>query len=739
MIPFDRKRKNELALVVDRLKVNTGIKHRLFETIQNAAQIGGDKIIAAKEKEDIFFNLAFAVEKTGKSFAEITPQTFAFNKAEGMCPDCLGLGTQYGANLSKFREIMELSVMGLLRYLWGEHIQNDLMRYVEAFIEQEGIDSYAPLHILPHPQLHRLMNGTAQDRWYTLDNKLKFRWTGINNVLAKIGRNGKDIYREQIVPLLDELVCPSCNGSRLNPLGRNVTIKDKSISDVCQMPIIDSLPWMEKLPITKENKLLDEVKQHLINRMRFLTEVGLHYISLDRRAPTLSGGETQRIRLARQLGSGLTGVLYVLDEPTIGLHPRDTSRLNDALQKLKSLGNTLLMVEHDPLTIETADYILDFGPASGDHGGHITAQGTYKQILRNPHSLTGAYFSGKKSIPIQAQRRTSKEKLKVKNGKIHNLKNISVEIPVGCITCLTGVSGSGKSTLMHAILKPALEKGIGTTDQVKSLGGIVSGIDHFERVISIDQNPIGHTVRSDVCTYVDVLGPIREFYASIPLAKARGLQPKHFSYNHRRGMCTNCWGMGYRKVEMHFLPPVRVVCDQCHGKRLNPVSLEITYQGKNVGQLLEMTVEEVRHMFANFPRIVRILDTLIAVGLGYLKLGQEMVSLSGGEAQRIKLSRELAKRSTGKTIYLLDEPTTGLHSDDILKLLAVLQKLVDKGNTMVIIEHNMEVIKNADYIIDLGPEAGDEGGKVIVMGTPEKVADQSSSLTGKYLKPFLSN
>ncbi len=739
MIPFDRKRKNELALVVDRLKVNAGIKHRLFETIQNASQIGDSKIIIVKENQDIFFNLAFAVESTGKSYAEITPQTFAFNKVEGMCPDCLGLGTQYGANLSKFHEIMDLSVMGLVRFFWSEHINEDIMPYVDAFLDQEGIEPFSPMKFLSASQLNRLMNGTTGEKWYTVgkDKKLRFRWVGINNVLAKLGKSGKDVYREQAIPLLDELECPTCNGARLNPLALNVTINNLSISGLCKLPISETLPWMEKLSIKKENKLLDEVKQQLISRLRFLTEVGLHYLALDRRAPSLSGGETQRIRLARQLGSGLTGVLYVLDEPTIGLHPRDTDRLNNALDKLKKLGNTMLMVEHDPLTIARADYVLDFGPHSGDHGGHITAQGTYKQILKDPNSLTGEYFSGKKSIPLPTERRTSDDTLKVKKAKIHNLKNISTEFPIGCMSCLTGVSGSGKSTLMHYVLKSLLEKGINETDTVKTAEATVSGIENFDRVISINQNPIGHTVRSDVCTYVEVLGPIREFYASLPLAKSKGLQPKHFSYNHKRGMCTNCWGMGYKKVEMHFLPAVRVVCDQCHGHRLNPLSLEVNYQGKNVGQLLEMTVEEVRHMFENFPRIVRILDTLISVGLGYLKLGQEMVSLSGGEAQRIKLSRELAKRSTGRTIYLLDEPTTGLHSDDIQKLLKVLQKLVDKGNTMIIIEHNMDVIKNCDWVVDMGPEAGEAGGQIVVEGTPEKVAKTKSSWTGQYLKSYL--
>jgi len=484
---------------------------------------------------------------------------------------------------------------------------------------------------------------------------------------------------------------------------------------------------------------MEEVQTQLLNRLKFLYEVGLGYISLDRKAPTLSGGEAQRIRLARQLGSGLTGVLYVLDEPTIGLHPRDNDRLNKALKQLKDLGNTILMVEHDPLTVSTADYILDFGPHGGDLGGHITAQGTYKQILRNKKSLTGAYLSNKETLPTPDKRRpVGKEKLSIKNATAHNLKNIDVSIPVGTLTCLTGVSGSGKSTLMQQVLQPAIERGIFSATKVHLEGkGTVSGIDHFDKMLVIDQNPIGHTVRSNVCTYVDVLTRMREFFSSLPLARSKGLQPRHFSYNHRKGMCSHCWGLGYKRVEMFFLPTVKVICEECQGLRLNPLSLEVKYKEKSLGEYLQATVDEARQVFANHPRIRRILDTLISVGLGYLKLGQEMATLSGGEAQRIKLSRELAKRSTGKTLYLLDEPTTGLHSDDIKKLLKVLHQLVDKGNTMVVIEHNMDFIKNADFLIDLGPDAGEKGGKLVCSGTPEEVAKHPTSWTGKYLKEYV--
>lgn len=736
-IPFDRKRKNELYLVIDRLKTDPTLKNRLYEDVENASSIGAGKLVVLREEEEIFFNLAFSVEKTGKSYPEITPHTFAFNTIEGMCLDCLGLGYQYGANLSRNPEILSKSMMNLMRLLWGDSFTSSASALVERFLQQEGIDPYTPLKNLTSSQLQLIFQGVPEEQWTKMpSSQLRFRWLGINTVLAKAGKSAHVEIREAIIPLLQEQSCLSCHGARINPLARCVTIQDVTIHELCRWPMEKTLDFVRALPLQKkEAKLLEEVKTQLISRLKFLCAVGLHYIALERRAPTLSGGEAQRIRLARQLGSGLTGVLYVLDEPTIGLHPHDNDRLNRALAELKMLGNTLLMVEHDPLTIETADYILDFGPQAGKNGGYITAKGTLKQIMRSSQSLTGAYLCGKMSIPVPSSRREMNNgALAIQNATKNNLKNIKVAIPVGVITCITGVSGSGKSTLLHQVILPAMEQRLSNEDHVKIEGAKVSGLSNFDKVISIDQDPIGHTVRSDVGTYVEILTRIREFFATLPAARAKGLQPKHFSYNHRRGMCTNCWGLGYRKVEMHFLPPVRVVCEECNGLRLNPVSLEILYQGKNFGQYLDMTVEEVRHLFENHPRIVRLLDTLMSVGLGYLKLGQEVASLSGGEAQRLKLSRELAKRSTGRTLYLLDEPTTGLHSDDIEKLLGVLHRLVDKGNTMVIIEHQLDIIKNADYIVDLGPEAGEKGGYVIGTGTPEEIAVLEGSWTGYYLK-----
>lgn len=733
---FDRKRKNELFLVVDRLKVSKAIHHRLFEAVENAARIGENKLVVAFDKSDVLFNLAFAVESTGKSYKEITPHTFAFNTAEGMCMDCQGLGYQYGANLMMNTEIMDASAAGLMRFFWREKYSAAAYHLFEAFLDAEKIDAFVPLRELPIKHIDLIMKGSSADKLYMAKQGFQFRWVGIDNVLAKAGKSARAEIKEPILPLLNELECRSCQGSRLNPLARNVTIKDTSIDILCNKPIEEAFQFIDTLALSaQDNKLLEEVIKQLKSRLHFLCEVGLHYLSLNRRAPTLSGGEAQRIRLARQLGSGLTGVMYVLDEPTIGLHPRDNDRLNRALRQLQQLGNTLLMVEHDPMTIATADYVLDFGPQSGEHGGHITAKGTMEEIMNNPNSLTGAYLSGKLSIPVPAKRREpTNDVLAITKAKVHNLKNLKVNIPIGLLTCLTGVSGSGKSTLLQQILLPAVKQGLLIKDVVTEREYTVSGISNIDKVISIDQNPIGHTVRSDVGTYVDILGRMREFFASLPLSRTKGLQGKHFSYNHRRGMCTTCWGLGYRRVEMYFLPPVKVICEECRGLRLNPISLEITYGGKNFGQYLDTTVDEARIAFDKHPRIVRLLDTLISVGLGYLKLGQETASLSGGEAQRIKLSRELAKRSTGRTLYLLDEPTTGLHSEDIKKLLAVLHRLVDKGNTMVIIEHNLDIIKNADYLIELGPEAGDAGGEVVCTGTPEKVAKHRSSWTARYLR-----
>jgi excinuclease ABC subunit A len=721
-LPYDRKRKNEIALVIDRLKVSSLEELRLHEAIEKAVDEGNKRVIVMREKgDDLFFNIAFAVEKTGKSYPPITPHTFSFNHPEGSCPDCHGLGIQYGANLSKNEWMMSLNIFELLHFLWSVPI----VEMLQLFLKEEKIDLKKPLSELPSAQLHTLLKGHPPEKWINVKGGFRFQWIGLETALARAAKISNSEIKDSFLPLLDEIVCSSCRGARINPLGRHARLEGHSIASFCALPVQQSYAFLEELKLEKkEEKLLEEVLKQIRSRLKFLIEVGLHYISLDRRAPTLSNGEAQRIRLARQLGNSLTGVLYVLDEPTIGLHPHDNAKLNAALNQLKSLGNTLLMVEHDPMTVEQADYLFDFGPGAGVHGGHIVAQGTLAEIKRNKNSPTGAFLSGKREIPLPKKRRVGKGTFLIEHAKANNLKDLNLEIPKGALTCLTGVSGSGKSTLMHDVIRPLAQAGLKKGEP-------------FDKLIVIDQNPIGHTVRSDVGTYSDVLTTIRDFYAGLGLSRMKGLQPKNFSYNHRKGMCTHCSGLGYRKVEMLFLAPVRVTCDVCKGLRLNPVSLEVKYQGVNFGEILEMTVVEARQFFELLPKAKRILETLISTGLGYLKLGQEMATLSGGEAQRMKLSRELSKRGTGKTLYLMDEPTTGQHPLDIEKLLLLFQKLVDKGNTLVVIEHNLDIIKNADMIFDIGPDAGVDGGYLVAKGTPEQIVLNDKSYTGKYLKLVL--
>ncbi|MBJ7448933.1 MAG: excinuclease ABC subunit UvrA [Parachlamydiales bacterium] len=742
-ISFDPKRKNQIELVVDRLKITPSLQSRLLEAIEMASSLSNGRIIVLSGKEEQLYFLSFAVESTGKSFPTITPHTFAFNVQEGMCPECQGLGYLYGAHFNEIEEFMLLSVEGFIATLFGvagrrrltsqESLTLDIAHLV---LKDEKINLDLTLEELSKDKLHILMSG-SQKWYYHKKTNLSYRWVGINTLFAKAGRSGTSAIKETLVPLLEEVTCYSCNGTRLNPLASHVEVEKTTLGNLCNMPAAKALEWIQKTrKKLKKEKLLDEVLAQLEHRLLFLVEVGLHYMAINRPAPTLSNGEAQRIRLARQLGSGLTGVLYVLDEPTIGLHPQDNQLLNQALVRLKDLGNTLLLVEHDPLTIKIADYILDFGPLAGEKGGYISARGTYKEICKNPNSLTGAYLTGKKQISVPKKRRSiDGDTLKIVKAQANNLKKLSVNFPIGTLCCLTGVSGSGKSTLMHQVIKPAVHTHL--SSRYPKEHPIVKGIDHFQKMICVDQNPLGHTARSDVSTYCDLLDKMRSFYSAMPEAKVRGLKPRNFSYNHKKGMCTNCFGMGYKKISMQFLPPVTVVCDQCHGLKLNPLSLSIKYKEKSLGQILQMTVTEALVHFENHPRITKILNTLCDVGLEYLKLGQEIVTLSGGEAQRIKLCRELSKRSSVSTLYLLDEPTNGLHSEDIAKLLKILHRLADKGNTVIVIEHNLEVIKNADFICDIGPEAGEKGGEVVATGTPEEIAFNTKSKTGVYIKEAL--
>jgi excinuclease ABC subunit A len=740
-IPYDRQRKNEIFLVIDRIVIGPDISKRLYDAIDQAARLSGGTLVAATEENNLFFNLSFAVPSTGKSYPPITPHTFSFNTQQGMCLDCQGLGFQYGADLSRYADIMQLTASDLILLLWKENCTKHTLKLFAQFLKKAGIDEHTPLTDLPSNKIQTLFFGAKEKDLLSYDS-LEMQWLGLNTTFAALSKSSDAELRSSIVPLLEQNTCLSCEGTRLNPLARHVTIHDLSIADLCRLSIDETCAFLDNIKLDKTvHAFLEEPLKQLKSRLHFLQEIGLNYLSLDRSAPTLSGGEAQRIRLARQLGSGLTGCLYVLDEPTIGLHPHDNERLNQALTHLCSLGNTLLLVEHDPLTVERADYILDFGPHAGKQGGRIVAQGTLQQIKHNPASLTGAYMSGIKKVPIPASRKKSDTHISIRNAQLHNLKHIAIDIPLRILTCITGVSGSGKSTLVNDLLRPAVEKGLSKKEKGKKnleyMGAQFTGIDACDKLLVLDQNPIGHTNRADISTYVDLLAPLRYFFASLPEAEIRGLMPKHFSFNHKKGMCPTCWGLGVRTIPMQFLPPVKVTCESCQGYRLNPLSLKVTTKGKHLGHILHMNVEEALAFLPPIPKAVRILETLLSVGLGYVQLGQEIATLSGGEAQRLRLVRELAKRSLGHTLYLFDEPTVGLHADDIVKLLKIFHRLIEKGHTVLIIEHNLDVIASADYIIDMGPGSGAQGGTIVATGTPEQIARNKASLTGKYLSSVL--
>lgn len=715
-IPYDQNRKNEILLVIDRLSAKKESRKRLLEAIENASTLSLGTLIVEAEGQDLFFNLAFADPTTGKSYPKITPHSFSFNTEQGMCPECLGLGFQYGLDLALQKEILKLTPLDLVHFLWKELATASAFSLFREILKEADINPRLSLADQKQENLNLLFNGKI-----TLKKKgLSFEWEGINATLSKQAKTVSSL-RDPLQGRLTQSTCLSCAGTKLNPLARHVKIEGLSIADLTALPLEKAFSFLSSLSIPS---VLKETQTQLLSRLRFLCDLGLSYLSLDRSAPTLSGGETQRIRLSRQLGCGLTGCLYVLDEPTIGLHPHDNTLLNQALLQLKEMGNTLLLVEHDPLTIQMADYILDFGPKAGKEGGTITARGSLEEIKNNPLSLTGAYLSGRKKIEIPEKRRKPSQFYTLKNCSLHNLKNFEARFPLRLFTCLTGVSGSGKSSLLHGLLKPQVAKEIASR----------APSCPFDKMISIDQNPLGQTLRADVTTYTELSAPLRALFASLPLAKAKGLLPKHFSPNHRRGMCPSCWGLGTKSISLQFLPAVKMSCPTCKGYRLNPISLEVKFKEKNLGEIFQMTVLEARELFQPFPKILRPLETLLSVGLGYLKLGQEIASLSGGEQQRIRLSRELSKRSTGKTLYLFDEPTLGLHPEDIKKLLTIFHALVDKGNTLIVIEHNLDVIGNSDYILDLGPLAGEKGGHLLAEGTPEEVSQNEHSLTALYLR-----
>jgi len=739
-IPFDKQRKNELLLVVDRIVTSEKVRSRLLEAVEHATRLSGGQLIVdlGTTGKDLFFNLSFAAPSTGKSYPAITPHTFSFNTPQGMCPDCQGLGIQLGADWGERPELLKLSPLQILRWLWDENTTRDALKIAAKTLEKSGIDPHTPLNEQDPSALITFLKGAKEPSPFS---GLFLRWRGIDQVMEIAAKTLNREARALLEPLLKETICPNCQGTRIHALARFVEICNITLPVLCAKPLEEAYAFLKSIPLTQQQKkTLDEPLKQLINRLDLIIDIGVGYLSLDRKAPTLSGGEAQRIRLARQLGSGLTGCLYVLDEPTIGLHPYNNERLNLALKELKDLGNTLLLVEHDPLTVGLADYILDFGPQAGKQGGEIVARGTLEEIKNHPLSLTGAYLSGRKTIPIPHKRRSGEGILSMENASLHNLQKLTFSIPVKTFTCITGVSGSGKSTLMSDLLRPAAELAISERkNEIDYLGTHFKGFSAFDKILSLEQDPIGHTNRADISTYTDLFTPLRQLFASLPLARAKGLEPKHFSFNHKKGMCTSCQGHGAKLIPLQFLPPVKVVCEACHGYRLNPLSLEIHFKGKHLGQILQLNPCEALEFLPPHRKVVRILKTLIDVGLGYVELGQEVATLSGGEAQRLRLTRELSKRSTGSTLYLIDEPTIGLHAYDVAALLNVFQALVDLGNTLIVIEHNIDLIAAADYLIDLGPDAGSAGGKLIAAGPPEQVANVKTSRTAPYLKTHLDH
>jgi excinuclease ABC subunit A len=738
-IPFNPAIKNEILLVVDRMIINKDIKDRLLEAIATAAKISDNTLLIDADGKDIFYNLSFAVVKTGKSYPPITPQSFSFNSEQGMCLECSGLGTVYGGSIADNEEILSYTIYDILEVLFIDK-NSKTLKLFHNYFKKHHIDINIQLKKLSKPSFDLFLNG--DDTNIDIKDKkltLAFRWKGINNVLGYLAKHARYNIRYPLIPLMEEKQCPTCLGKRLNSLASHVEINNKTLPSLCNMSIDDIYSFCEEIKLTKDKqKLLKETLSQLLQKLLFLKEIGIDYLSLDRAAPTLSGGEMQRIRLARQLGIGLTNCTYILDEPTIGLHPFNSSLLNKALKKLQKLGNTLILVEHDPLCINHADNIIDIGPGAGKNGGTITASGTVAQIKKNKKSLTGQYLSGKKRIAIPKATRKPKTWVELTKLNLHNINNIDLKIPTGVITTVTGLSGSGKSTIIYDILKVLIEKAIKTRKDTIELDiGTVTNALVFDKIIALTQHPIGVSIRSDVSTYSEIMPVIRSFFASLKSAKTQGLQPKNFSYNHKKGMCKSCRGLGYKIVELQFLPPVHVTCDACCGFRLNQLSLQIHYKGKNIGHILQMTVDEAKSFFSFHPTIKKKLEVIASVGLGYLQLGQTITSLSGGEAQRIRLSKELSKRSYGSTLYLFDEPTIGLHSDDINKLIPIFHKLSDKNNTIIIIEHNLDIMTNSDYIIDMGPLAGKNGGKIIATGTPKEVSLSKTSLTSKFLLPLL--
>ncbi len=748
-IKLDKNKKHNIEIVVDRLIVKEEARSRITDSVEIAANLaGGIVIIDVIGGEEFLFSQNYACDDCGISIEELTPRLFSFNNPYGACPDCTGLGTWLKVDPELIIPNKKLSILegGINVTGWVHADPGTIARmYYDGLAKFYNFDLNTPIENLPKEVIEKILYGTGKDKIELSYDKSYGKGTYtqsfdgvITNIERRYHETNSEAMRADIEEYMSNITCPTCKGKRLKKEALAVTVNGMNIADFTEMSIKDELDFIVNLSDTlteRELKIAEQILKEIRERLGFLKSVGLEYLTLSRSAGTLSGGESQRIRLATQIGSSLMGVLYILDEPSIGLHQRDNDKLLGTLKNLRDLGNTLLVVEHDEDTMRAADYIIDVGPGAGVHGGEIVCAGTAQEIEACEKSITGQYLSGKKCVPTPKERRVGNGKtLKVFGMRENNLKGIDVEIPLGTFTCVTGVSGSGKSSFVNEILHKNLAVQLNRAKMRTGKFDRMEGLEHLDKVIDIDQSPIGRTPRSNPATYTGVFNDIRELFASTPDAKMRGYTAGRFSFNVRGGRCEACAGDGLVKIEMHFLPDIYVACDVCGGKRYNRETLEVRYKGKNIFEVLDMTCEEARDFFANIPKISRKIETLCEVGLGYVKLGQSSTTLSGGEAQRVKLATELAKRSTGKTIYILDEPTTGLHVADVHKLIEMLQRLVDAGNTVVVIEHNLDVIKTADYIIDLGPEGGDRGGKVVCTGTPEEVAKCKKSYTGQYLK-----
>lgn len=748
--PLDKKLKHTIDVVVDRLVIRPGAEGRLNDSLETAFAFGGGLVkVDVVEKEELLFSQNYACPDCGVSLEELTPRMFSFNNPFGACPTCSGLGTMMKIDpaLVVPDESLSLAKGAISVSGWQSANKESIAgMYFTALAEKYGFSLETPFAELPHAAKQAILYGTGKERLH-IEYKKEFGsgtsdspFEGIcNNLERRYRETQSEGMKQEYEAYMSNIPCPDCRGKRLRPESLAVTVGGKSIAEVSDMTVLDARAFLSSLALSEQQRMIGEqIFREIDARLGFLVNVGLDYLTLSRAAATLSGGEAQRIRLATQIGSGLVGVLYILDEPSIGLHQRDNARLLATLQGMRDLGNTLIVVEHDEDTIRAADYIVDIGPGAGEHGGHVVAKGTLEDIIQTPESITGQFLTGVQRIEVPQTRRDCGGKyLRVRGARANNLKNIDVDIPLGIFTCVTGVSGSGKSSLVNEIVKKTLLRELNGA-RTRSLDyDEILGIEQLDKIIDIDQSPIGRTPRSNPATYTGLFDLIREVYAQTPDARMRGYNNGRFSFNVKGGRCEACRGDGIIKIEMHFLPDIYVPCEVCRGKRYNRETLEVRYKGKSIADVLDMTVEEALEFFAPLPRLAKKLQTLYDVGLGYVRLGQPSTTLSGGEAQRVKLATELSRKDTGRTLYVLDEPTTGLHVADVKRLLEILQRLCEGGSSVLVIEHNLDVIKTADYIIDLGPEGGNRGGTVVATGTPEEVAAVAGSYTGQYLKPIL--